>query len=385
MYPNFQILFQKLFGIDVPFLAAIQSFGFFLMLTFLVGGYLYNREVMRREQLGWMQGRYEQVVIGEAISWRELLIQGFWGFVIGAKALYIMLHFAEFTADTPSVLLSLKGNIVGGLLGAGLFAYLAWNENKKTKLDKPIVREQLVMPSHHTNDFVVAAAISGVLGSKIFALMETPKEFLADPLGQLFSGSGMAIYGGLIGAFIFVYWYAQRRGMNMWHMMDAAAPALMIGYGIGRIGCEMSGDGDWGIVNTMPKPSFIPQFLWASTYPNNVAMDGVPIPDCVGKYCFVLPEPVFPTPLYETLMAFAIGAVLLYLSRRIKTAGVLFFIYMILNGIERFFIEKVRINTHYDWLPFQATQAQFIALCFVLIGIAGIYLRTRSAQSSSAS
>ncbi len=123
----------------------------------------------------------------------------------------------------------------------------------------------------------------------------------------LFSFSGLAFYGGLITAAFAVSIYVERNKIPWPVNADVVAPALMLAYGIGRIGCQLSGDGCWGMVNADPKPewlSFLPDWAWAFNYPHNVINEGVLIPDCSGRNCHVLDQPVFPTPLYETTIAF---------------------------------------------------------------------------------
>ncbi|HAP00803.1 MAG TPA: diacylglyceryl transferase, partial [Bacteroidetes bacterium] len=155
---------------------------------------------------------------------------------------------------------------------------------------------------------------------------------------------------------------------------DVMAPVLIAGYGVGRIGCQVAGDGDWGIENTAPKPallSFLPDWMWSYTYPHNVNSEGIPIADCVGKHCNQLAIPVFPTPFYETVMCLFIFALLWFLRKRISIPGLLFSIYLILNGMERFLIEQIRVNDRYHFLGLSPTQAEIIALLLVITGIAG--------------
>ncbi|MCB0764354.1 MAG: prolipoprotein diacylglyceryl transferase, partial [Flavobacteriales bacterium] len=135
--------------------------------------------------------------------------------------------------------------------------------------------------------------------------------------------------------------------------------------------------GDWGIVNTAPPPGWLPSWTWSYTYPNNVNRVGVPYTGepCFDGYCTVLPEPVFPTPIYETLMCVGLFFVLWALRKRIDTGGIIFFAFLLFNGIERFLIEKIRVN-----VPFAGswTQAEVIALVLIIVGIAGIaWLRTQ--------
>jgi phosphatidylglycerol---prolipoprotein diacylglyceryl transferase len=160
----------------------------------------------------------------------------------------------------------------------------------------------------------------------------------------------------------------------------------MLAYGIGRIGCQVSGDGDWGIVNTAAAPSFIPRWLWAYDYPNNVNGVGIPLTDgrpCFEGYCTVLPETVFPTPLYETIVCVAFFFLLWSLRSRLRPAGMIFFLFLFLNGLERFFVEKIRVNVR---VLGDITQAEIIATVLMVAGVAGmIWLRTRKTHPSHGS
>ena len=196
------------------------------------------------------------------------------------------------------------------------------------------------------------------------------KAFIEDPLEQLLSGSGLAIYGGLILAFITLLWYIRKKGMKPLHVMDAAAPALIMGYAVGRIGCQLSGDGDWGITNTMPPPTwwFLPDWAWSYDYPHNVLNDGIEIAGCTWEYCMHLAQGVYPTPIYETFFSLVIFGILWALRKKIRVAGVLFFLYVLLNGVERFFIEKIRTNPDITVFGLEATQAEYVAFLLIVIG-----------------
>ncbi|HMP14925.1 MAG TPA: prolipoprotein diacylglyceryl transferase, partial [Saprospiraceae bacterium] len=159
-------------------------------------------------------------------------------------------------------------------------------------------------------------------------------------------------------------------------VMDAVAPALIVGYGVGRLGCHFSGDGDWGIAAaTQPTWWFLPDWLWAYDYPRNVINAGVEMSGCAGLFCHHLEPPVYPTPIYETLLALAIGALLWAWRRRMQTLpGMLFCWYLLLNGLERFWIEKIRINIRYETFGIQYTQAELVATVLMLLGAGGIIL-----------
>ena len=218
------------------------------------------------------------------------------------------------------------------------------------------------------------AAVSGIIGAKIFHNLENMDAFLADPIGQLISFSGLTFYGGLIAGAVSVIWYANKYKINTKHLIDSAAPGLMLAYGVGRIGCQMSGDGDWGIDNLAPKPewmSFLPDWMWSYTFPHNVINAGVPIEGCTGNFCMELANPVWPTAFYEVIMSLAIFGILWAMRKHIKVPGALFFIYLAFNGVERFFIEKIRINTEYNILG-GITQAEIISFSLILTAIIGI-------------
>jgi phosphatidylglycerol---prolipoprotein diacylglyceryl transferase len=185
------------------------------------------------------------------------------------------------------------------------------------------------------------------------------------------------MYGGLIVGGAGVIWYAMKNKMNPFHFSDSAAPGLMLAYGTGRIGCHIAGDGDWGIVNNNPVPSwlsFLPDWLWGYQYPNNVLSEGITIEGCVGKHCMMLPEAVYPTPLYEAIVCISLFFVLWSLRKRITIPGMLFSVYLIMNGVERFFIEKIRVNTKYHFGTYEITQAEIIAVLLIITGVTGAIL-----------
>jgi prolipoprotein diacylglyceryltransferase len=150
----------------------------------------------------------------------------------------------------------------------------------------------------------------------------------------------------------------------------------MLSYAVGRIGCHVAGDGDWGIVNNNPKPSFLPDWLWAYNYPNNVNGVDTKMTDCIynDQYCYQLAEPVYPTPLYETAMCLVIFGILWYYRKKIIVPGVLFFMYLAFNGVERFLIEQIRVNEKYNFAGMSFTQAQLISSLLIIIGITGIII-----------
>ena len=180
-------------------------------------------------------------------------------------------------------------------------------------------------------------------------------------------------------------------------MLDIGGPGILLGYAVGRMGCQFSGDGDWGIVAAaQPEWWFLPDWLWSYNFPNNVNNDGGLIAACDPaafnetlsdrtlaieqrckeacgmRYCHELEQGVYPTSAYETIISF-MGLGLLWIWRKkIKIAGMVFALYLIFNGVERFFIETIRVNDRYDYFGLNWSQAQFISVGFVVAGIAGV-------------
>ncbi len=388
MYPDLSYFVEGLIGVRIEALGFIKTFGFFLALVFLVGGLIFSKEVERKEGEGLIDGKMEKFIQGAKATFGELFSNGLFGFVLGYKIPYIFANLDAFKVDGAAVLFSPKGNLLIGLLGAALFVFLKYREKEKERLPKPKTIEKKVMLHERTWDLVIMAAISGVAGSKVFAIAETMDQFWADPFGTFFSGSGMAVYGGLIGAFLFIITYLKLKGIKAIYVMDAVAPTLILGYGIGRLGCHFSGDGDWGIVSELAsRPSFLaflPDWLWSFNYPNNVVQDcysqladgSIVNGDCKWSETPYLVSPVYPTPLYETMMATCIFAFLWLIRKRIQVAGVLFFIYLFFNGLERYCIETIRVNDRYMLLGFETTQAQAIAISFMVVGLSMIAFLT---------
>ncbi|RMG81200.1 MAG: prolipoprotein diacylglyceryl transferase, partial [Bacteroidetes bacterium] len=339
--------------------------------------YVLRKELERKTKEGLLRPVTKEVKVGEKASVSELTINGVIGFLLGFKLLLVILNYSDFVDNPQEFILSGKGNLIGGIVGAAIAAYIKWKEKEKQRLPKPKIEKIQVQPQDLVGNITMIAAVSGLIGAKIFHLLENP-----DEIPYMFSGgaaaffSGLTMYGGLIFGAIAVLYYCKKQGFNILHVMDAAAPALMLAYGIGRLGCQLAGDGDWGIVNTLPKPevlAFLPDWFWAYDYPHNVINEGVPIPGCEGKYCTHLPQPVFPTPLYESIVSIGMFGLLWSIRKKINIAGKLFSIYLIFNGFERFWIEKIRVNSVYHIMDMEVTQAEIISLILMIAGIAGLF------------
>jgi phosphatidylglycerol:prolipoprotein diacylglycerol transferase len=190
-------------------------------------------------------------------------------------------------------------------------------------------------------DTTLLAIIAGLIGSKINFLIEHPGA-PGGFLQNLLSGNGLTWYGGFILGLIAVLIFWRIRGISALSALDAVAPALAAGYAVARIGCQLSGDGDYG------RPSNLP---WAMSYPNGT------VPTTVR---------VHPSPVYETLIMLAVFCVLWRLRRGKFSPGFLFWLYLVGQGLERFFIEFVRRNP-----PVLAgmTEAQVVSIIMVVAGI----------------
>jgi len=367
MYPNLYFAFRDLFGLELPGLRFINSFGFFVAIAFLVAAWVLALELRRKSQSGLLQYEETTIKVGEAASITDLLTNFFLGFLLGYK---IIGAFVVGPEDPQAFIFSSQGSWPAGIITGLFFAALKWWEKNKQKLAKPEERKIRIWPQDRVGDIVVFAAIFGFAGAKIFHNLENWHEFIADPIGALLSFSGLTFYGGLICAAIAILWYGKKHQISMRHLCDAAAPALMIAYAIGRIGCQVSGDGDWGIASAQTKLfSWIPDWAWGYKFPHNVINAGVPIPGCTGNYCSELPYAVYPTAFYETLMCLALFGVLWLVRKKINIPGRLFALYLVINGLERFTIEKIRVNTKYDLFGFHPTQAELISSTLVIAGI----------------
>jgi prolipoprotein diacylglyceryl transferase len=309
-------------------------------------------------------------MVGQPATILELISNFILGFVLGYKILALFFLGSEATEDPQAFIFSGAGSWPLGIGLGVLFAGLKWWEKRKQQLPTPEKRTLRLWPQDRVGEITILALIFGLLGAKLFDIFENWSDFLKHPSDYILSPAGLTFYGGMICAAIAIILFARKHKIPIRHLADSVAPALMLAYAIGRIGCQVAGDGDWGIVNLDPKPfQWLPDWMWSFHYPNNVNEAGVPIPGCVGKYCNQLPQPVYPTPFYETIVSTIFFFILWLLRKRLRPFGSIFALYLILNGIERFMIEKIRVNNKMDFLGFEPTQAEIISLGLILTGI----------------
>ncbi|MCH8621084.1 prolipoprotein diacylglyceryl transferase [Undibacterium sp. TS12] len=225
-----------------------------------------------------------------------------------------------------------------------------------------------VQPQEIVADLSFVVMLAGIAGARLFHILEHTDEFMINPMAMIFTTSGLSIFGGLIAGTLTGLYCVRRWRLALRPALDAAAPAMMLGYAIGRIGCQVSGDGDWGsVANLTLKPDWLPLWAWAQTYDNNIVGAVIAAPG------------VYPTPMYEVLMSLVCFALLWVFRKNRFQAGWLFSMYMLLAGIERLLIEKIRINPVFDVLGIHATQAEFISGVLIVAGLAGmLMLRKRS-------
>jgi phosphatidylglycerol---prolipoprotein diacylglyceryl transferase len=436
MYPNLYYVFKDWFGVEWKGLSVLNTFGLLVAIAFIVAAIVISSELKRKEKQGLLSPREEIITVGKPASLSELLINSLIGFVFGFKVLGLIFSKPE-GVNPQDYIFSSQGNILGGLLLGVVLGGLKWHEKNKQKLKDPERRSVRIWPHDRVGDIIILGLIFGILGAKLFDNLENWNEFIQDPIGRLFSASGLTFYGGLILATIAICWYASKRGIKLVHLVDAAAPALMIAYAVGRIGCQVAGDGDWGVYNsayvndatgktvrivkegefmqalkkdstyflegkvpesnqytgrTSPDlqhvhniyykaPSFLPNWMVAYSYPKNVNADGVKIPGDTDEHNRVLPVPVFPTPFYETIACSLLFLLLWGLRKKIKTPGVIFGIYLILNGLERFTVEKIRVNSTYPIFGFHPTQAEIISFLLFLTGLCFILIQMKRTKN----
>ena len=210
---------------------------------------------------------------------------------------------------------------------------------------------ELGEPEEWAYELTFSALVGGLVGARLYYVVQHTGDLADNPLKTLFGGSGLVWYGGALGGAIGVLLWARRRGMFDLRLLDMCCVPLALGYGIGRIGCQLSGDGDYG------KPWDGP---WAMAYPRGVIPTDVP---------------VHPTPIYETI-SMALLAWVLWRNRDRVRSGVLFALYLVGAGLERFLVEFVRRNTP-DAIGL--TAAQVISLAMLFAGLVWLAVVRRRA------
>ena len=207
--------------------------------------------------------------------------------------------------------------------------------------------------SELASTLVFAAAVGGLIGARALFIVEEWSNFLQAPLSYIFTGAGFTWYGGFFGGAAAASWVARRNNIPWLVAVDIAAPALALAYGVGRIGCHVAGDGDWGSVTDVP---------WGVAYTNAIIgwvdpSTGIPYPPGTR---------VHPTPIYEFIQAVVVFGILWSLRKSNYPPGTLAWLYLILAGFSRFVVEFWRINPTLGW---GLSEAQWFSLGLMLLGL----------------
>lgn len=387
MFPTLNDLLDFLFHIRLP--VTVQTLGFFVALAFVGAYQVFKSEFKRYETNGKIAAITKTVYNSRPAFVLSLLINSLLGFVLGYKAGGLFFYFSVFRADPSGYLFSWRGNFFAGMIIAAVFIlwfYFDQKDDPEATSSQPI--KKTIHPYQLMGLITLSVGIAGVIGAKLFDVAEHLDLFVRDPAGTLLKNTGYSYYGGLIfGALTYLY-IGYRNQMKLVHLADIGSPGMMLAYGIGRIGCQLAGDGDWGIVNFNVKPGFLhwlPGWMWSFRYPHNAINAGIAIPGCNGNYCNQLVNGVYPTPFYEVVLCIGCFLLIWLLRKRITLPGAVFCLYLVLNGAERFAIECIRINRRYDIMGLYLTQAQVIALLMLAGGIAGFFYMAFNYNSSKKS
>lgn len=379
MYPRISDFINDITGWELCL--PIQSFGFFVALAFIAAYIALESEVKRKTLQGIFPSSKEKVKKGGPIKEWEILLNFVVFGVLGFKLGLMFEDYDIFCSAPQDAILSTKGSFPAALVlafaggGFKLYQYLQKRDSKVEFVEEEVGLVQ------HLGTITTIAFVVGILGAKVFHNLEYWEDFVRDPIGALTAFEGLTFYGGLICAGVAISWYVKKNGYAVLPFADAISPAMMLSYGVGRIGCQVAGDGDWGIDNLAPKPdwiSWLPDWMWSYRYPHNVLGkdQGVAIEGCIGDFCNQLANPVYPTPFYEIVMSILIFAGLWMIRKRLPYIGQMTGIYLIFNGLERFFIEKIRVNAVYHFGSVEITQAEIISTVLVIAGGVLLYLST---------
>ena len=379
MFPTIYHFIQDIFGSAPGFLKVINTFGFFVALS--IGGAFWAMQTELKRLT--FQGKLKPVsiiqTIGKPLGVPYYISQVFFGFIFGYKIIFLLIE-SQNGANPQELIFSLDGSWFWGILIMALILGYSFYLDKKQRLAEPQKSTIETDASVYMGTITTIALISGFLGAKVFHILENFNAFSIDyVMGNLFSTGGWTYYGGLICGATGVLVYCRKKGLNILSVLDSGAAPMMLAYGLGRFGCHFSGDGDWGVPNPSPKPFALPDWLWSYSYPNNVlGMEGYThegmkkIDGCTGDFCYELINPVWPTPIYEALMAIGLFLIIwLVLRKRVVKRGNLFAFYMLFAGIERFIIEFIREHgdSVYKAFGIVFSQAQMISLLLILGGI----------------
>ena len=377
MFPTLSYLIKYLTGLTIPL--PIPTFGVLMCTAFIVAYNLFKSEFKRKEKIGILHPII--ITTKEKKSFfRILFINTLIAFIIGYKLVYVLMHAGMFAANPQAILLSISGSWTGGFSAAVIVVcYTVYQHQKQFKgvIDQSTTITKTIHPYQLCDQLLFWCGVGGFTGTMLFAKLDYLPEIIANPSRELFAYHGMVFFGALIGGATGYFIVLAQYGIGFLVGADVGCPGMMAAYCIGRLGCHLSGDGDWGIVNKLSKPiwlSWLPESWWKNSYPHNVIHEGLLMKDCTDNYCNVLPAPVFPTSLYEFCICIFLFIFLWSIRKYLQKSGALFFVYITVFGIERYFIEFIRINPKYCFLQLCLSQAQWTSLAFIVAGITGLLI-----------
>jgi phosphatidylglycerol---prolipoprotein diacylglyceryl transferase len=266
------------------------------------------------------------------------------------------------------------GLMVATALLAAAYLLQADFDRRRSQFEKSGYLKSGGKPSHHDEGFLIIgiAGLAGLVGARLYHVLESPRDLMADP-SVLISRFGFAWFGGFLGGFVALLFLARHFEIPTLEFMDLCSPAATVGYAIGRIGCLLSGDGDYGRPTSW-------QWPWGMAFPHGV----VPTTETCVQWGWPADCRVYPTPIYEFLIWIAIAAFLWRLGKQAasgaRPAGEIFSGYLILTGVARFLMEFIRINPRSF---FGLSNAQTASLVSIIIGVVLIW-RTRSSSRLAA-
>jgi len=385
VFPTLYHFFNYSFGISLGWLQVVNTFGFFVAISIAAAFRVMQLEMSRKTNLGLLPYTDVTTIIGKPIPIFDHVFNGVLAFLFGYKVIWLAANAGPDFLPQEHIF-NAEGSWVFGLISAAIVMAFRYRADLKQRLSEPKSEVVKMDASYHMGTITTIALISGFLGAKIFHILEDPSHLQWSTIvSEIFSSGGWTFYGGLICGAGGVLIYCYRKGLNLLHILDSGGPAMMLSYGLGRFGCHFSGDGDWGIANTRPKPfAAMPDWAWAYTYPHNVLGTGnyppadmVQVPGFTGDYAYQLMIPVYPTPLYEALMGVALFFIMWKVFRmKNLPAGNMFALYLIFAGVERFAIESIREHgtSLYHIGSTSFSQAQMISIFLVFIGALWMFL-----------
>jgi phosphatidylglycerol:prolipoprotein diacylglycerol transferase len=238
------------------------------------------------------------------------------------------------------------------------------------------------------SNITIIALIFGIAGAKLLYLIENWSAFIQAPIDMAFSAGGLTWYGGFFLGLLAVVLYVRAKKVPLLKFLDALGIALLLAYGIGRLGCHFSGDGDYGFPTDLPwgtnyeKGTYPPDRAFRIFYESEEMRRLYP--EIIEKFPHGVPAntPCHPTPVYEMLLGVA-GFCLMWFWLRKKPYpdGKLFALYLVLSSVFRFSVEFLRLNPR---LLFGLSEAQLFSAVLFLVGVVWI-LRLNAKPSSPAS